>query len=72
MSAIIQRNSPVLARCAKLVERADFDLKLANDAAQGAELPYSRRSKILRARRELGDLLREMKAEHEEKKGSEL
>ena len=62
-----QQNQPALARTRQLVERSDCDLKLAMDAALAAGIYYARRSKIIRARRELKDLLREIEPTKEEK-----
>lgn len=51
------------ARYRELLERTDTDLNLAQDVARALNLPYKRRARLQRARRELGDEQREAKAQ---------
>ncbi len=48
-------NEPAITRYRQLLERADFDLKLARDVALSLALPSRRIARLNRARRELGD-----------------
>lgn len=57
-----------LARYQQLLERADFDLKLAADAALAAALPFARLMRIKRARRELNDELCALRKINEQEK----
>ncbi len=56
-------NEPAIARYRQLLERADFDLKLARDVALSLALPSRRIARLNRARRELGDERDELKAQ---------
>jgi hypothetical protein len=47
------------ARYRQLLARTYTDLKLAEDVAVALNLPYKRRARLQRARRELGDEQRE-------------
>lgn len=59
-AATLERRT--LARCRQLVERAEFDLKLAGDAGRAARLSFRQLQRIRRARRECSDLLIELEA----------
>ena len=56
------KTGSALNRCKMLAERSDFDLRLAFDAARLAGLPYSELARLTRARREIADLLKRIKA----------
>lgn len=53
-----------------LAARTSTDLKLLNDAALAARVPYKQLAKIQRARRELSDLLRELTPDERTEAGS--
>jgi len=57
-----QRTPPALARTRTLAERSATDLKLAHDAALAAGMPFVDLSKLMRARREVKDLLKRIEA----------
>ena len=59
-TATLERRT--LARFCELIERADFDLKLAHDAGVAARVSFRQLQRIRPARRECSDLLREIEA----------
>lgn len=50
-----KEEAQVLSRYKQLLERASFDLKLAQDLALSMKLPFNRLARLQRAKREICD-----------------
>ncbi len=62
MAVAHKQEASALVRCKQLAERSAFDLNLAHDAAMSAKVPFASLARIKRARREMNDLVRELRA----------